>query len=225
MARLPAEGGTHLDDVLTHFGECWAVLLLIGIYVVFLAFIPFYQKSQWKPTGAFMAFVVAFAFEMFGIPLSMYAITWALGHSLPDGILWGHTLYAYIGVWGADLDLIILPVALAIVILGWHAIHKNHWSKEEGRGQLVTSGIYRYIRHPQYTGFLLASFGILIDWATLPLLIMFPILVVLYYRQAKREEKDMEKKFGQAYLDYKARTSMFIPLPKRHRVPRGTPSS
>ncbi len=213
-----------MDDAVSHFGEWWAVAMFIGIYVVFFAFVPFYKKSQWKPAGAFAAFVVAFAVEMFGVPFSMYALAGVLGSTLPDGILWGHTLFGFFGVWGANLDLVIYPVSLAIVILGWHAIHKYYWSKEEGRGQLVTRGIYRYIRHPQYTGFLLAAIGMLIDWATLPMLILFPILVYLYYRLAKREEADMEKEFGQPYLDYKARASMFVPLPKVRRRPRGTPT-
>lgn len=213
-----------MDDALTHFGEWWAVALFIGLYVVFFAFIPFYKKSQWKPAGAFAAFVVAFAVEMFGVPFSMYALSGVLGSMLPDGILWGHTLFGVIGTWGADLSMVLYPLSLIIVVLGWHAIHKYYWSQEEGRGTLVTRGIYRYIRHPQYTGFLLAAVGMLLDWATLPMLILFPILVYLYYRLAKREEADMEKEFGKAYRDYKARTSMFIPLPKWGRRARGSPS-
>lgn len=52
------------------------------------------------------------------------------------------------------------------------------------------------------------------EWAALPLLVMWPILIVLYYRLAKREERDMEKEFGQEYVEYRRRTSMFLPLPK-----------
>ena len=37
---------------------------------------------------------------MFGIPLSMYEVTWAFGANLPPGILWQHTLEQYIGYWG-----------------------------------------------------------------------------------------------------------------------------
>ncbi len=213
-----------MEDVWSHFGQWWAVALFIGMGIVFFAFVPFYKKSQRKPAGAFMAFVVAFAFEMFGIPFTMYALTGFLGSQLPVGILWGHTLFGYFDVWGANLDLVIYPVSLAIVILGWHAIHKYYWSQDEGRGRLVTKGIYRYTRHPQYTGLLLAATGMLIDWATLPMLILYPVIVVLYYRLAKREEADMETEFGQAYRDYKARTSMFVPLPRWRRKPRTSPS-
>lgn len=52
----------------------------------------------------------------------------------------------------------------------------------------------------------------LFEWATLPLLIMWPILIWLYVRLAKREEADMEAEFGQAYREYKSKTGMFLPL-------------
>ena len=61
--------------------------------------------------------------------------------------------------------------------------------KETGTGKLVTTGVYRFIRHPQYTGLLLLSLGILIEWATLPMLIMFPVMVFMYIRACKARRK------------------------------------
>lgn len=179
----------------------------IVLFGVFLLFTPFYKKSNRKPSGAFLAFVVALALEMFGIPLSMYVVTWMFGKSLPEGFLWGHTLVGYIGYWG-------MYIGAVLIILGWKNIHKRYWSKEEGKGRLLTDGIYAYIRHPQYTGFLLITLGMIFEWATIPLLIMWPVLAVLYYRLAKKEEGYMEQEFGQAYKIYRQRTSMFVPLGK-----------
>ncbi len=184
----------------------WAVL-----FGLFLLFIPFYKKSQKRPASVYLAFVVALAFEMFGIPLSLYVVTWGLGVTLPEGILWEHTLKQYIGYWGMYIGFALNFVGVIFIIFGWKEIHKHYWSKEEGEGRLVTEGIYAYIRHPQYAGFLLIAFGLLIHWATIPLLIMFPILAVMYYRLAKKEEKEMEKEFGTEYAQYKKRTRMFLP--------------
>lgn len=39
------------------------------------------------------------------------------------------------------------------------------------------------------------------------------VLLLLYYRLARKEEKDMEEEFGSQYTEYMKRTSMFIPLP------------
>ena len=54
------------------------------------------------------------------------------------------------------------------------------------------------------------------QWATIPLLIMWPILFRLYYRLAKKEERDMEKEFGADYKEYKKNTGMFLPVLKNN---------
>ncbi len=201
-----------MENVWTHYGRWWAVFVWIVLYSLFIAFIPFYKKSQRRPASVYIAFAVAFALEMFGIPLSLYIVTWLFGFTLPEGILWGHTLVQYIGFWGMYVGLALSTLGALLVILGWKAIYKHYWSKEEGKGRLVTNGIYAYIRHPQYTGFLLITLGMLVEWVTIPLLIMWPILVVLYYQLAKKEERDMKREFGNDYIQYKKRTSMFLPL-------------
>lgn len=199
------------EDVWSHFGMWGAVVVWIAIYGVFILFVPFYKKSQWKPAGTFAAFVVAFAIEMFGVPFSMYAIGWAFGTQLPEGIFWGHTLQQYIGDAGSWAGGALSLLGVALVILGWKTIHSNYWSKEAGQGKLVTKGIYSLIRHPQYTGFFLITLGMMIGWATIPLIVLYTLLVVLYVRLARREEQDMEKEFGDEYVRYRKRTKMFIP--------------
>lgn len=207
------------ENIESHFGQWWAVALWIGMFAVFLAFIPFYQKSQRKPASAYLAFVVALAFEMFGIPLSMYILTWVFGIVFPEGVLWGHTLVHFIGLWGMYLGMACYLVGGVLVFIGWREIYRRYWSKQTGEGKLVVNGIYGYIRHPQYTGFLLLTLGMLLEWATLPLLIMWPILVGLYYRLARREEADMRKEFGPAYDQYCQSTGMFLPrLTARRRA-------
>ncbi|HZW04717.1 MAG TPA: isoprenylcysteine carboxylmethyltransferase family protein [Anaerolineaceae bacterium] len=209
-----------LDPVLDHMGQWWAVALWIILFVVFLAFLPFYQKSQRKPASVYIAFVVALALEMFGVPLSMYAITWVFGKQMPDGILWGHTLVQYIGHTGTWIAAVLYLTGAALIVLGWREIYRKYWSKRPGEGKLVESGIYSLIRHPQYTGFLAITLGMLCEWATLPLLIMYPILVWLYVRLARREEADMRAEFGPAYDEYRQRTGMFLPRLRIARRPR-----
>ena len=200
-----------MDTAEIHFGQWGNVVLWLILGAGFLLFTPFYKKSQRKPSGVYLAFMVAMAFEMFGIPMSMYILAWIFGSKLPDGILWGHTLYSYFGHLGMYVGMALGLIGITLVILGWNVIFKRYWSKEEGKGELVTSGIYGYIRHPQYTGFLLITLGMLCDWATLPMLIMWPIMAVLYYRLAKKEEGDMQQEFEQKYVTYKQRTGMFLP--------------
>jgi len=200
-----------VDPVMSHMGTWWAVFAWVAIFAVFLLFTPFYKRSGIKPNGAFLAFVVALALEMFGVPLSMYALSGVLGHYLPDGILWGHTLNGYVGLAGTYVAIACYLTAAVLIISGWRAIYRDYWSKGRGEGKLVTTGIYRYIRHPQYTGFALITLGMMAEWATLPMLIMWPILGVIYFRLARKEEADMREEFGSAYDEYAEKTGMFLP--------------
>jgi len=200
-----------MENIWDHYGNWGAVIVWVVMYGVFLAFVPFYKKSERKPASAYLAFIVAFALEMFGIPMSMYFVAWAFGHQLPEGVLWGHTLQNHIGHTGMYIMLVLNVIGALLVISGWGRIHKRYWSRPDGEGQLVREGIYAYIRHPQYTGFLLITLGLLIEWATIPLLLMWPTLVIMYYRLARMEEREVEAKFGQEYRDYRFSTGMFLP--------------
>ena len=193
------------------YGNWMGVVTWVVLFASFIVFLPFNKKSTIKPTSTFVAFIVASAFEMFGIPLSAYFLTWAFGINVPKGFLWGHTLENYIGYWGMYIGVTINIIGGLLIVQGWKVIYNEYWSKDEGEGRLVTDGIYSYMRHPQYTGFLLMTFGLLVHWATLPLLIMWPLLVRQYIGLAKKEEEEMIANFGQEYLDYMERTPRFLP--------------
>jgi len=197
------------------YGRWGATLGWFVIFVVFLAFLPFHRKSQAKPSSVYVAFIVASALEMFGIPLSMYFVAWAFGVSLPEGLLWGHTLQGYIGLWGMYFGLSLNVVGGALIISGWRKVYREYWGADEGERRLVTGGVYSFVRHPQYAGFILMTLGLLVHWATLPLLVMWPIMVIQYYRLAREEEAEMEAEFGEEYRAYRESVPMFIPFPKR----------
>jgi protein-S-isoprenylcysteine O-methyltransferase Ste14 len=201
-----------VETLESHFHNWFGVLFFIALYALVLLFVPFYRKMDTKPRGTYLAFVIAFAIEMHGIPFSMNIIAWIIGKNLPEGVLWGHTLFNSIGLLGMYINIGCAVVALIMILNGWRNIYKKYWSREKGTGELVTTGIYKYIRHPQYAGLLLLSLGMLIEWATLPLLIMFPVMVFMYVRLAKREERDMLNEFGDEYKQYMAGTKMFIPF-------------
>jgi protein-S-isoprenylcysteine O-methyltransferase Ste14 len=201
-----------METLKSHFHNWFGVIFFAVLYGIVLLFIPFYKKMDTKPRGTYIAFIIAFALEMHGIPFSMYLISWIVGHNLPEGILWGHTLISSIGFAGMYINIAFAVIAFAMILNGWYNIYKKYWSKEKGKGALVTTGIYRYIRHPQYAGLLLMSLGMIIEWATLPMLILYPIMVFLYVRLAKKEERDMLNEFGDAYRAYMKRTKRFIPF-------------
>lgn len=201
-----------METLQSHFHQWGSVIIFVVIYTMALLFIPFYKKMDRKPATAYFAFVLAFAIEMHGIPLSMYLISGLIGKNLPEGVLWGHTLFDQIGYTGLYLNIILSAIGILIIGSGWYKIYHQYWSKESGKGKVVKSGIYKFIRHPQYTGFLLLTTGMLFDWATLPMVIMWPIIACLYYRLAKKEEEDMIREFGEEYVMYMKKTKRFIPF-------------
>ena len=75
----------------------------------------------------------------------------------------------------------------------------------------ATTGPYARVRHPQYDGFILIMLGFLFQWPTLITLIMFPILVTMYVKLARREEREVLAEFGEKYRRYIARTPAFFP--------------
>lgn len=198
-----------------HYGNWTMALGWFLLFAAFIVFIPFNRKSQTKPSSVYVAFIIASALEMFGIPLSMYFLAWAFGLRVPRGLLWGHTLEGVIGYWGMYIGFAFNLVGAVLIFLGWRAVHRRYWAAGEGRGELVTDGVYSLSRHPQYAGFILMTLGLLVHWATLPLLVMWPILVIQYVRLARREEAEMEEEFGEAYREYRERVPMFFPSPSR----------
>ena len=91
------------------------------------------------------------------------------------------------------------------------------------RGPFVHSIFYRKMdKKPRgtYIAFIIAfaiemngiPFDMMVEWATLPLLILYPVMMVMYIRLAKREEKDMLNEFGDEYKEYMKTTKMFIPF-------------
>ena len=77
--------------------------------------------------------------------------------------------------------------------------------------QLITNGIYHYIRHPLYGSLLMLALGVFFKRITWLSIILVALAVIFLTITAKIEEKENLAFFGSAYLDYKSKTKMFIP--------------
>ena len=77
--------------------------------------------------------------------------------------------------------------------------------------RIVAHGLYRFTRNPMYVGFALATFGLAILVDSTWTLCVVPIGLVLIDRMViEREERYLERKFGEEYLNYKRRVRRWI---------------
>jgi protein-S-isoprenylcysteine O-methyltransferase Ste14 len=104
----------------------------------------------------------------------------------------GHLWETLMG-WKGDPHLNPLHILSDILIFAGFILLAAAWDvlyKAQRDHRLATTGPYAHLRHPQYVGFITIMIGFLVQWPTLLTLIMFPILVTMYVRLARREERD-----------------------------------
>lgn len=105
------------------------------------------------------------------------------------------------------IGIVITVTAIITFVFGAYDLTKN--ARSSGR-HLVVTGIYKYVRHPIYSGlcFTIIGFGIMI--ASTGVLIAGIIWFLFSYFQALKEEVDMYSLFGKTYTTYKKHTPMFV---------------
>ena len=77
---------------------------------------------------------------------------------------------------------------------------------------LVTTGPYRYVRHPIYTSMILMFIGTILYYGSLIISVIFVILAINFILRTRKEEEIMIKLFGERYKEYMKRTKRLIPL-------------
>jgi len=79
--------------------------------------------------------------------------------------------------------------------------------------KLITTGLYTYIRNPMLLGLFIFLIGLGVLFGSLSLIFIFtPLFILINVLYIKAiEEKEMEKKFGKQYLEYKKKVPMFFP--------------
>jgi protein-S-isoprenylcysteine O-methyltransferase Ste14 len=80
---------------------------------------------------------------------------------------------------------------------------------------IITTGVYSRIRHPQYLGAMLSHIGITFLVSGFYSLLVTPLVIVINSLLCWKEEKELLREFGDAYLQYKKQVPMFFPILKR----------
>ena len=181
------------------------------------------ETREWKIVGPWAAFVFYLAIALEVVVMvtpftayfySIYApvlnwlesnplTAWLTAFFLPhisytgDPIL---TALAYLG-----------PILFGVGLVIFFVCAYQVYSAKLLRRGVVSGGLYAWIRHPQYLGLGIAGLGLLLYWPRFIILVLYLSMLIVYYLLARNEEWRMERKFGDAYRNYKARISMFVP--------------
>jgi protein-S-isoprenylcysteine O-methyltransferase Ste14 len=78
--------------------------------------------------------------------------------------------------------------------------------------QLVTTGLYAYIRHPFYSSLFFLGWGICLKHVTWISVILTVVITIFLVLTARREEAENISFFGEVYRDYMQHTKMFVPF-------------
>ncbi|ATW28512.1 hypothetical protein DCMF_10135 [Candidatus Formimonas warabiya] len=108
-----------------------------------------------------------------------------------------------IGIWGLSL------CAYAQIKMG------KSWRvgiDEKVKTNLITSGLYKFIRNPTYLGLFILNIGVWVIWPTWTIFLLNLMFVIILEIQVRCEEDFLTKVHGQQYMEYKSRTKRYIPF-------------
>ncbi|QPC83145.1 isoprenylcysteine carboxylmethyltransferase family protein [Phototrophicus methaneseepsis] len=200
------------------YGQWALVIINVAIFTSFaFSFARPRTTRDWRSFGTFIAFLVALFTEMYGFPLTIYLLSGWLGNRFPNLELLSHDtghLWSTLLNWQGDPHFNLLHILSYIFIGAGFFLLSKAWEvlyQAQREHHLATTGPYRRLRHPQYTAFILIMLGFLLQWPTILTLAMFPVLVVMYVRLARQEERASLLEFGEVYVDYARITPAFFP--------------
>lgn len=126
---------------------------------------------------------------------------------------WLDSRFVPAGPFGKWLGVLLTAAGIAVAFWArWHL--GTNWSGvvtlKEGH-ELIRTGPYRSIRHPIYTGILLALLGTAITFGEVRGLLGMAIVWLSFYIKARREESFLSQEFGPNFAEHKQHTGMFLP--------------
>ena len=124
--------------------------------------------------------------------------------------------------WHQIISWLLLILCLVPLVLGLRLLRQARRARAERAdaalldfektAELVTTGIYGYIRHPMYSSLLLLAWGVFFKAPSWPGIALAAIATGCLVATAKAEERENVRFFGSSYQSYMRQTKMFIPF-------------
>jgi protein-S-isoprenylcysteine O-methyltransferase Ste14 len=182
--------------------------LIPALWLVFLAYWAIaaigvkrnVRATAWSKHAALRFAMIALLVFAFYVPPVRHALRLAQAHAADDVLM------------GAIGSLLVgLGIAVAIFARAYLGRNWGTPMSQKENPELVTGGPYAFVRHPIYSGIILAmlgtAVGLTIIWV-LPLVLFIPYFIY----SARREEEFMCRQFGETYRAYMRRTKMLVPF-------------
>src|SRR3989338_2276955 len=207
-----------MDTLFQDYG-IWPIVIIGAGFIIAVAKSLVQPKTprDWRALGGFAAFIVALFTEMYGFPLTIYLFSGWLTSRFPGVNFFahnsGHLLETLFG-WRANPHFGPFHVASIVLIFYGFSLLSKSWKvlfAAQRTHTIATAGPYARLRNPQYAAFIIIMIGFLVQWPTLLTALMFPVLVVMYVRLARREEQDAQRMHGDAWSAYARATPAWIP--------------
>jgi protein-S-isoprenylcysteine O-methyltransferase Ste14 len=187
----------HIFSVVT---ICWIILLLYWLVSSFFVKRSAIPRGRWWIIWRVVAVLTAILLIRFDKSGSQYFVSLfrlffqsSFSLIIPGSVL---TIFGLLGaIW-----------ARAYLGRNWsgYATYKEHQ-------ELVTTGPYRFVRHPIYTSMMLMFLGTILYYGSLFISIIFVVVAISFILRVKKEEEIMIKLFGKQYAGYMNRTKRWIP--------------
>jgi protein-S-isoprenylcysteine O-methyltransferase Ste14 len=171
------------------------------------AFTDFYSRRFGDRRGRLASFITR---NILGIPVWVVGLVLAFRASAPPLFVPGLAakVLGWVLVWGGTV-----PMIWALVYIRLRAYRPTR------QDALVSNGVYRFIRHPIYTGLLMIFFGGFLLQPRRPVVVAVLLGFIYVYVQARLEEVDLLRRMP-AYREYMERVPRFFPRLGKRGSPR-----
>lgn len=137
-------------------------------------------------------------------------------------------LLLFLGIWITDSfifhystflmeivpDYLRLALAGVVLVAGWYLARRGmkqvFGTRREAPG-VITTGVFRIVRHPIYTGAILFYLAAILSTLSLVTMAFWLVIVAFYIYISRYEERILAEAFGNDYLEYRKKTGMLFP--------------